>query len=103
MVDPEQPKCEKFKSHYLMHGVTALLALVDAMIIAVPVRVAHALIPTALVFIYVAFTYVTLILLNKGPMHSNEMFHSCGFGFQDLSGRSQEGLIVRERDTFIPS
>ncbi|XP_035709787.1 uncharacterized protein LOC110851656 [Folsomia candida] len=54
--DPDQPTCERFKSHYIVHGATAVLAILDAFIIAIPARPTHFLVPTGLVLFYVVFT-----------------------------------------------
>ncbi|ODM96774.1 Protein rolling stone [Orchesella cincta] len=56
--DPDQPSCERFKSHFIVHGATSIFALIDALIVAVPVRRTHFVFPSCILLLYTSFTWI---------------------------------------------
>ncbi|CAL8095595.1 unnamed protein product [Orchesella dallaii] len=56
--DPDQPSCERFKSHFILHGLTSVLSLIDSFVVAVPVRKTHCLFLSLVLLVYVTFSFI---------------------------------------------
>lgn len=71
--DPDQASCERFRSHFIVHGATSVLAFVDAMIVAVPARATHFVFPTFTLFMYILFRYASTIFYDNSAEESEHM------------------------------